>query len=305
MKYLIFSISILLSTSMFGQNVLNASSPASLRALRDAGLTITSKGDTVSNVKKALPYGYIEDSDILWSKTVWEIIDLNEKVNQPLYYTSNTIVQRTNSLFQVLFDAVMSEKVKEVYDDEDFVDRLSIDAIKARVRKEKTSDALIDLINEGKTITDADKKQYTDVFETDTKKVLLVKIKGMWYVDKRLGELRYRLLGLAPMGPDPQTMGETFAEKGEVIDLFWVWYPDVREFLVNQMVFNPKNNVSTISYDDVLNARRFSSVIYKTESGFGNGNFEEYLPKDAKAQNTEHLRIRESILQIENDMWNY
>ena len=31
---------------------------------------------------KPLPYGYIDDRDILWSKVVWEYIDLNEKINQ-------------------------------------------------------------------------------------------------------------------------------------------------------------------------------------------------------------------------------
>ena len=28
---------------------------------------------------KPLPYGYISDRDILWSKVVWEYIDLNQK----------------------------------------------------------------------------------------------------------------------------------------------------------------------------------------------------------------------------------
>ena len=33
-----------------------------------------------------LRYGYVEDRDILWSKTIWETIDLDERVNFPLYY---------------------------------------------------------------------------------------------------------------------------------------------------------------------------------------------------------------------------
>ncbi|MCB9202117.1 MAG: gliding motility protein GldN [Flavobacteriales bacterium] len=305
MKYLIFSISLLFSCLVTGQNILNASSPAALRAMRDAGLKITATGDTVNAVKEPLPYGFIETKDILWAKTVWEIIDLNEKVNQPLYYTSNSLVQKTNSLYQVLMDAVMNGKVKEVYDDEDFMYRLNPDEIKNRVVSVKTDDSLIDLLNEGIEITDEVKSQYTDTIQTDTRKVKLIKIKGMWYVDKRLGELRYRLLGIAPQGPDPQAIGESFYDPNELIDLFWVWYPDVRKELANHSVFNPRNNMSSVSYDDVLNARRFSSVIYKSESGFGGGKLEEYLPRDAKAQMEESHRIREAILQVENDMWNY
>ena len=33
-----------------------------------------------------LPYGFIDERDILWSKATWEIIDLDERVNFPLYY---------------------------------------------------------------------------------------------------------------------------------------------------------------------------------------------------------------------------
>jgi len=29
-----------------------------------------------------LPYGYIDDRDILWSKVVWEYVDLNEKIKK-------------------------------------------------------------------------------------------------------------------------------------------------------------------------------------------------------------------------------
>ena len=33
-----------------------------------------------------LPYGFIDERDILWSKATWEIIDLDERVNFPLYF---------------------------------------------------------------------------------------------------------------------------------------------------------------------------------------------------------------------------
>ena len=37
-----------------------------------------------------LPYGYIDERDLLWSKATWEIIDLDERVNFPLYYPIDT-----------------------------------------------------------------------------------------------------------------------------------------------------------------------------------------------------------------------
>ena len=36
-----------------------------------------------------LEYGFVDDNDILWSTMVWEIIDLNQKVNFPLLYPTD------------------------------------------------------------------------------------------------------------------------------------------------------------------------------------------------------------------------
>ena len=90
-----------------------------------------------------------------------------------------------------------------------------------------------------------------------------------------------------------------------MIDLFWIFYPSARELLANSIVFNSKNLSSDISFDDVLNARRFSSVIYKSENGYGTGVIQDYIPNDADAQLEESERIKEQILEMENDMWNY
>ncbi|HOB24769.1 MAG TPA: gliding motility protein GldN, partial [Kaistella sp.] len=60
-----------------------------------------------------------------------------------------------------------------------------------------------------------------------------------------------------------------------------------------------------ITFDDLLNARRFSTVIYKTDNGLGNGVIKDYIPRDADAQLEESERLKAQILQMENDMWNY
>ena len=61
----------------------------------------------------------------------------------------------------------------------------------------------------------------------------------MWYVDRRDGKMKYRLLGIAAMGnSDPLMLAEKTADgqmlgnKDELIDLFWVFYPDAREVLL-------------------------------------------------------------------------
>ena len=292
-------------------SILNAKSPESFRKYRDLGMI--KQGDSmVSTRKTPLKYGFIEDKDILKSMVVWEIIDLNDKINQPFYHNEDGIVSQNKSLYQILFDAINDGRIKEVYDDELFTTRLSPEAIQSRIKATVMSNAGVDKMNEnGGKLTEEQRKEYENVYETKTENVKVLKIKGMWYIDRRDSQMKYRLLGIAAMGQDPSTMGQfgpdgqPLATKDELIDLFWVYYPDAREVLANSIAFNSKNLASDISFDDLLNARRFSTIIYKSDNGLGNGVVKDYIPRDADGQLEESEAIKAQILQMENDMWNY
>lgn len=303
---------VLASGFAFSQTILNASSPEEFRQMRSEN---TRKiGDSVvSNKVTPLEYGYVDEKDVLKSMFVWEIIDLNDKLNQPFYYDNPNGLQSktTRSLYQILLDAAMSGQIQEVYDDENFTTKLTPEQIKARLQKVVASDVIVDIITSGRKPTEQEIKENTDIFETTTDKVKVLKMMGMWFIDKRDGQLKYRPLGIAAMGPDPAVQGvydaegKAIAGKDELIDLFWIYYPKARDILANNYVFNRKNSSADLSFDDLINARRFSSVIYKSSSGMGDGVIDDYVPNDADAQIEESDRIKAQILKMENEMWNY
>lgn len=310
MKKFIASIFLAAAGLTQAQTILNAKSPEEFRKMREENMI--KKGDSlVSKDTTPLPYGYIDEKDVLKSMVVWEIIDLNDRINQPLYHNSDGLVTQNKSLYQILIDGINNGKIKEVYDDELFTRRLSPDEIKKRTSKLVVSDDLIDKINSGAKVTEAEKKAGTDVYETKSENVKLLKVKGMWYIDKRDAQMKYRLIGISAMGKDPQTMGvvggdgELVDSGDDYIDLFWVYYPDARPLLANAVVFNNKNLSSDITYDDILNARRFSSIIYKSDNGIGNGVIADYIPHNADEQLEESDKIKNQILMMENEMWNY
>ena len=297
-------------TPINSMSILNAKSPESFRKYRD--LNMIKQGDSmVSNKITPLEYGFIEDKDNLKSMVVWEIIDMNDKINQPFYHNEDGLVSQNKSLYQILFDAINDGRIKEVYDDEMFMTRLSPDAIQSRIKNEVMSNAGIDRINEVGKLSAEEMKEFTNVYQTKTENVKVLKIKGMWYIDRRDSQMKYRLLGIAAMGQDPSLMGQfgpdgqPLATQDELIDLFWVYYPDAREVLANSIAFNNKNLSSDISFDDLLNARRFSTIIYKSDNGLGNGVIKDYIPNDADGQLEESERIKAQILQMESDMWSY
>ncbi|GEN69072.1 MULTISPECIES: gliding motility protein GldN [Chryseobacterium] len=312
MKKYISTLLVLVSGFALSQTILNASSPEEFRKMREENKQKV--GDTIiDKTVKPLEYGFVEDKDILKSMFVWEIIDMNDKINQPFYYDNpdGLLSTPTRSLYKLLLDAALSGKIEQVYNDENFVDKLTPEAIKKRLVNVKISDAAIDILNSGRQLTEQEKKEYTDIIETTTDKVKVLKIMGMWFIDKRDGQMKYRPLGIAAMGPDPAVQGvigpdgKPLASNDELIDLFWIFYPNARDILANNYVFNRKNSSADLSFDDIINARRFSSVIYKSSAGLGDGTIKDYIPRDADDQLDESDRIKTQILEMENDMWNY
>ena len=84
-----------------------------------------------------LDYGYIDDRDILWSKTVWEVIDLDERVNFPLYYPTDTIGIGADrrSLYHVLMKNIKNGKLTEVYTDSYFTEKRKFEELSATLSK--------------------------------------------------------------------------------------------------------------------------------------------------------------------------
>jgi len=89
------------------------------------------------------------------------------------------------------------------------------------------------------------------------------------------------------------------------VELFWVWFPDARETLYQMKVFNPKNAAQSLSYDLIINARRFSSSIYKEENIYDNREIAEFIKGNALYQVLESRRIKEDVRNREIDMWQY
>jgi gliding motility associated protien GldN len=75
-----------------------------------------------SDNDKPLPYGYVHDRDVLMGKMIWENIDLDERVNFPLYFPVDTsdVAKDRRSLFHVLLNGIKSGKITEVYGDDYF-----------------------------------------------------------------------------------------------------------------------------------------------------------------------------------------
>lgn len=287
-------------TSFAQSNLLNAKTPDEIGKKTAAQL--------LSDNDKPLPYGYVHDRDVLMGKTTWELIDLDERVNFPLYYPVDTafVGKERRSLFQVLLNGIKAGKITEVYGDDYFNAKKSLTDIEAVFKYKDTTQAGIDEFNnyydDYKSGRKVLSEEYINVTELSAADVSGYRIKGFWYFDKRQSELKYRLLAICPIATEARdkAKGNT-----DAIELFWVYFPAVRDVLHEAKAFNDKNSAMPITFDHLLNSRRFNGVIYKEENVYGDRTIEDYMKDNAQMQLLESERVKEKIRNFEQDMWNY
>ena len=275
-------------------NLLNAKLPQEVGQLNEA----QSSADNLD----AIEYGYIDDRDVLWSKTVWETIDLNERINFPYYYPYNNngfLSTTRRSLFRVLLDNIEAGEITEIYSSSYFNNKITFDELKSFLYLRRESELGKEKFNAGEEL---DPEDDYDVLEIKSDLVTQFRVKGTWYFNKRLGEMKYRLLGIAPLSIDVSTVLDEVPST-QLNELFWVWYPDARKSLSSAMVFNGRNSSQPVTFDNMLNSRRFNSIIYKEENVYEDREVKDYIYEDALRQLLESERIKSVIRDFEQDMW--
>ena len=281
-------------------NLLNSKTPDEIGKKSPAQL--------ISDNDKPLPYGYVHDRDVLMGKTIWELVDLDERINFPLYYPIDTanIGKDRRSLFDVLIKNIKNGKITEVYTDDYFNTKKTLKDMESSFTYIDTIPAGVDEINNffddyktGKKVLD---KQFINKQDLTAQDIAGYKIKGYWYFDKRQGELKYRLIALCPVSVEARDIGK---ENPDVIELFWVYFPTVRDILHEAKAFNDKNSAMPITFDHLLNSRRFNGEIYKEENVYGDREIQQYMKDNSQNQLLESERVKEKIRSFESDMWNY
>lgn len=280
-------------SGIFAQaNILNAKSPEEIGVRTEAQKAIDND--------KPLEYGYVDDRDILFSKMVWEKIVLDERSNFPLYYPidTNNIGSDRRSLYDVLMKNIKNGKIENLYDDSYLRTKRTLKDIEAALVKIDTTELGIEQLNAGEELSG----EYINRRDITAADITEYHIKGLWYFDKRQSEMKYRLLGIAPVAPDVNFID---SDQPDLVELFWIFFPDAREVLHEAKSFNSENSSIPFSFDHVLNSRRFHGYIYKEENVQGDRSVSEYVAQNALMQLLESDRIKDKIRDFELDMWTY
>lgn len=298
----VFSLSFFASNAQ--SNLLNAKTPDQIGQKSNAQLN--------ADNDKPLPYGYVHDRDILFGKRVWEVIDLDERINFPLLFPlEENIGDGRKSLYNVLLDAINEGKLTEIYDDGYFINKKTLKDLESVFKQKELNEYGIQIKNRYSDKTEEAlvaegllTAEHFNTAEVTSRDVEQYKVVGFWYFDKRQAEMKYRIMGICPMAIDALSIMRGI-ENAEPVELFWVFFPSARDVLHEAKAFNDRNSAMPISFDHLLNSRRFSAVIIKEENVYGDRAVNEYMKENALNQLLESNRIKEKIRDIEQDMWNY
>ncbi|MCG6189609.1 type IX secretion system ring subunit PorN/GldN [Maribellus maritimus] len=245
--------------------------------------------------KKPMPLPSAREADIFWSKKVWRIIDLREKMNLPLYYPTTEMGGKVN-LITLLLEGIKNGQITpyDARQDDDFKIPMTYEQVEESFGAEAST-------IERRNFDTGEMEKVTIEGEIRPNEIKQYMVKEEWYFDKQSSTLNVRIVGLCPIREyvrENDASGEVQRQQ-----IFWVYYPEVRDLLASNLVLNPNNDASQMSFDDLFIKRYFNSYITKESNVYNNRGINDYLT--GKEAMLESKRIENEIFNFEQDLWEY
>ena len=233
---------------------------------------------------RVMEYEPIREADIAWEKRIWRVIDVREKMN--LHF-----LNQEKPFLHLLKDAALNGDIT-VFNDDEFSDKLEPEEVLGRFVRMDTT-----LVYDPDTYEEIVEVTRNDLDYNDIKKY---RVKELWFYDEETSTMRVRILGMAPIKDE-------YDENGYfkyAAPMFWIYYPQTREVLARERVFNTFNDASPMTWYDLFEARFFSSYIYKQSNPL-NLRLKDIYPQNGVDRLIESERIKQELLNLEQDLWSY
>ncbi|MFN0275138.1 MAG: gliding motility protein GldN [Chitinophagales bacterium] len=237
--------------------------------------------------REVLPYDHIREADVFWEMRVWRVLDFREKMNLPFTWPKQPFMDQ---IYKLVIDGEVIA-YSPLYDDFKTENAFTVEEVKNKFNRIDT----IYLFNE-ETYEEEIKIVPTEFNYQEVKKL---KIKEDWVFDEETSMLVVRIIGISPVKEriDPTT-GEPIGEE----DMFWVYYPDLRQHLIRIEVFNTENSARYFTFDDIFENRFFSSYIIKEDNVY-----DRFINSYAAGidQVLESDKIKNDIFEFEHELWEF
>jgi len=250
--------------------------------------------------RQVVPYQYVREADVLWSKIIWRMINLSEKQNLKLYYPEYPMeAQGRYSLIDLIMMGINDNKIRAFHPSADEFNEFKEEIFIKQIEEERfgAQPEIVTREDEDGTV-----RNDTIAGTYNTKDVKAYLIKEEWFFDKQRSVFEMRVIGLCAIRQYPR---DPMRPEEDILKtkLFWVYYPEIRGILASHLAFNPNNDAELISFDDVFMKRYFTGYVFQVSNTYNNRIISQYELGIEALMESE--RIKETIQNFEMDLWEY
>lgn len=242
--------------------------------------------------RRPVPYPFLREADLMWTKRIWRCIDLRQKMNFHFYYPVEQINDRmnlTNLLVYgqthegvVLYNPSIDDRFTSVMTTKEIEDKFGAGTFEKEI------------IDENGNVF---KQPYTK--EIDYGEIRQIWLKEDWYFDRQRSKMEVRIIGIMPI----RFFEDENTKEIRKAKVFWAYFPAVRPILANHEVYNRFNDAKRKTYDDIFFKRFFDSYIVQES------NIQEDRPigsyRDGLTALWEAEDIKNKIFKFEQELWSY
>mgnify|MGYP000333151603 CR=1 FL=1 len=240
--------------------------------------------------KRVIPYSSLREADVMWSKRVWRTIDIQQKLNFPLFYPKEPLSDR-RSLWDIIRYGIETEGSLTPYEingdgkldwDGEFL--YPIVPPNGNTQDSGYANAITNLLyntsqvqkldEDGEPMYDGegDGIYITNSSVITSENIMRYLVKEDWFFDKERSIMEVRIIGILPVVEIFNTETGTSRKEG----LFWIYFPEARYVFANHEVYNNANDGSRLTFEDLFRKRIFSGFIYKETNVYDNRILDDY-----------------------------
>lgn len=240
--------------------------------------------------KVIIPYPHLHEADVMYSKQIWRVIDLREKMNLDFYFPTENIAE-SKSLMQLIWHAITVEESITAYEDENDGELKTVIPVVELLKRFNYWDT-----------TQIENPATGQLMQTvtphlfQTADVKQFRIKEEWYFNKEQSLMQVKIVAICPV------LYTIKNDEPRIIPMFWFYFPEARTPFKKVEVFNKKNDTEKMTYEEVFLKRKFSSYVYK-QSNVYNRRISKYLIGADGLLESES--IKEEMRNAEADWWEY
>jgi gliding motility associated protien GldN len=259
--------------------------------------------------RKPIPYYFLHESDVMWKKRIWRIIDMREKINHPLYFPIVPIEDRMSL-------AVLSLRAQQGLLDEQ-TDRVEgVEAPSPRLNPKTEKIPILQLYEDEYfkkvlTISDVEAKfgvnpnDPTAPSEVAPEEVLQWLVKEDWFFNKERSRIEVRIIGLGAIRFSVDYSSQTTGQQAQIrmSNPYWIYFPEFRPIMSKYSVFNSKNDAEKRTFDDIFSKRFFNSYIFRESNVYSDRAIRDY--ELGLYGLWEGENIKNKLFNMEQDLWSY